>query len=362
MLLWACSGVRAWGLSRLRCEPRLTMPKKGSMPSVMHATGDDSKPLQSTTQSKRNKRKNKYEKFSKIEEGMDPLDRLMAESDQKNQAIKTGAENKKRRETAESQSSAAKIPPLPTIEFPDTKLIDPYDPTTFGYIEIGSIVGAHGVRGWVKVKASTDFIVERLCTAGIRHVKAPTKRAPRQITLLQGKHRHQDEYLVQFRDIMDRDAALRLRGSLLYVREEQRQQEDSQRLQEEEYLVSDLVGLEVFLVDEEPGQDGGKDEDHNRSFVGTVAGVVFADDLASIALGHDYLELVMPRGSVSGLASFRDELVLIPLVPQIVPIVDLSQRVIYIDPPEGLLDLTYVRDDKSRIKGFLPAPHPPQEE
>ena len=217
----------------------------------------------------------------------------------------------------------------------------------------------------MKILASTDFTLERLCTAGIRHVKAPTKRAPRQITLLQGKHRHQDEYLVQFRDVEDRDAALRLRGSLLYVREEQRQQENGQSLQEqEEYLVSDLVGLEVFLLNEEKELDGenDKDGDHSRSFVGTVGGVVFAEDLASIPLGHDYLELVVPRGAVSGMASFRDELLLIPLVPQIVPIVDLSQREIYIDPPEGLLDLTYVREDKSRIKGFLPAPSSREEQ
>ena len=54
------------------------------------------------------------------------------------------------------------------------------------------------------------------------------------------------------------------------------------------------------------------------------------------------------------MASLKDELVLIPFVPQIVPRVSIRDRAIFIDPPSGLLDLTYVREEKVRIKGFLP--------
>ena len=34
--------------------------------------------------------------------------------------------------------------------FPSNKL-NPYDPTTFGYIKIGVIISAHGVHGWCKI-------------------------------------------------------------------------------------------------------------------------------------------------------------------------------------------------------------------
>jgi ribosomal 30S subunit maturation factor RimM len=73
----------------------------------------------------------------------------------------------------------------------------------------------------VKVKSTTDFPIDRLCTTGIRHIKAVNKRAPRPITLVQGKHRLHDEYLIQLDQINDRDTAQSLRGSLLYIREEQ---------------------------------------------------------------------------------------------------------------------------------------------
>ena len=91
-------------------------------------------------------------------------------------------------------------------------------------------------------------------------------------------------------------------------------------------------------------------------FVGKVGGVVFGEDLSGVeGFGQDMLELILPRGEgADGMASFRDELVLIPFVPEIVPIVDVKGSAIYIDPPAGLLDLTYVREEKVRIKGFLP--------
>jgi ribosomal 30S subunit maturation factor RimM len=191
--------------------------------------------------------------------------------------------------------------------------------------------------------------MERLCTAGIRHLKMPNKRAPRKIVLLQGKPTHNDEYLVQLENIESREFAQTLRGAQLYVRQEQDETLTTLSQVEEEYMVSDLVGLEVFLFQEDDPHDRGKNH-----FVGHVGGVVLAEDVCSIpGLGHDYLEVVLPRGA-GGTVSLRDELVLIPFVPQIVPRVDLQNRSCWIDPPTGLLDLTYVREEKTRIKGFLP--------
>jgi 16S rRNA processing protein RimM len=184
--------------------------------------------------------------------------------------------------------------------------------------------------------------MNRLCTAGTRHLKAANKRAPRQVVLLQGKHRLGDEYLLQLDQINDRDMAQKLRGSLLYIREEQNFYE----LNADEYAVSDLVGSNVYLK--------ATDEQDSIKYVGVVGGVVFSDDVCSIpGIGHDYLEIILPRG-VGGIRSFRDDMVLIPMVPQLVPEVDVPGRRIIIDPPSGLLDLTYVRDEKTRIKGLLP--------
>jgi len=233
------------------------------------------------------------------------------------------------------------------ILFPDTKTIDPYDPTTYGYTELGTIIGAHGVHGMLKISAVTEF-AERLCRPGGRHIKAPNRRSPRKITLVEGRYCMDDEYLIKLEGIGDRDAANKLRGYILYAREEER----PENLEQDEYLVGDLVGLEVFL--EKGYDDNQADNDLGGKFVGTVGGVVLAEDMCAVpGLGQDMLEIVLSRGP-GRTASWKDEMVLIPLVPQIVPHVDIKGGAIHITPPLGLLDLTYLREEKVRIKGFLP--------
>jgi ribosomal 30S subunit maturation factor RimM len=292
-----------------------------------------------------------------------------------------------------------------------TKTIQPYDPVTFGYIEIGTIIGPHGVQGWMKLKCNdvdSTLIAQsqRICRPGIRHIKYPSKRAPRPITLLNGKHRNDNEYLIQCDGIIDRDVAQSYKGCVLYIRQEQQQQllddiattaaststaeltadatSNSDLIEPEEYDVAELVGLEVFMIEErrDTNEDDnaddigldehlqydainndesndGEDEDVEPVllFVGKVNGIVFADDICSVPglLTHDFIEIVIPRGPGGTFTLVRDELVLIPFVPTLVPIVDLDGQRIYINPPAGLLDLKYVRTEKTRIKAFLPA-------
>jgi ribosomal 30S subunit maturation factor RimM len=293
----------------------------GSEKAPSKGTGTDSSSSSSATPPvPRRKKKNKYENFSKTDADVDPFEKMIQESGQKVQQL-----DDEKKQNKESANPKPFIPLPPQIDYPDNKNIDPYDPATFGYVEVGIVTGAHGVHGWIKVQSTTDFPLERLCQAGIRHLKPPMKRAP----------------------------AAKLRGSVLYAREEEKVTPEK-----EEYLVSDLVGLDVFL-EQDAAEEGDTtkdtEEDSSRSqFVGKVVGIVFAHEMCSIpGLGHDMLEIVIPRG-IGGTLSLRDELVLIPMVPQIVPRVDIQGRAIYVDPPTGLLDLTYVREDKVRIKGFLP--------
>lgn len=290
---------------------------------------------------RKKKKKNKYAEFSKVKQDTDPLEELIAESERKNEALRT-----LQQQPSPQTIAARALAPPPPRQFPDTANIDPYDPSTFGYLALGTIQGAHGVQGWVKVRAVETTLevstLERSFTkTGLLHLRLPNKRAPRPIVLLQGRETTENHFLLQLEDVTDRDQAFSLRGATLYVRQEQLPTETAEG-PEDEYDVAELVGMEVFL-----------DEDMD-AYVGKVSGIVFCEDISSIPLGHDFLELLLP-GTDSGFASYKDELVLIPFVPQLVPIVDLKQRKIQIDPPLGLLDLTYVRSDKVRVKGFLPS-------
>ena len=343
----------------------------------------------------RRKKKNKYAKFSKADKiEADPLEALISESNKKNQKIKDEVAKKKNKkvELDEETLQAMKMEKRDRDKriFPDNSSIDPYDPTTYGYTELGTIMGPHGVHGLMKIAAVTDF-PERLCKPGLRHLKAPSRRSPREVRLVEGRHRLKNEYLIKLEDISDRNEALRLRGSVLYARQEERPDD----LEEDEFLVTDLVGLDVHLVtgygedyieDYEDDDDDDYDDDYDDDddtndvdgdealedddiddwddannensvsgkFVGIVRGVVLAEEMcATPGLGQDFLEITLPRGK-NGTPSFKDEMVLIPLVPSIVPSVDIEERIIYIDPPGGLLDLTYVKEEVVRIKGFLP--------
>lgn len=63
--------------------------------------------------------------------------------------------------------------------------------------QVGHILGAHGVKGEVKVRSSTDFAVNRLCTPGAKHIKSPNRRVPRDIELICGRLQKEDIFLLQ---------------------------------------------------------------------------------------------------------------------------------------------------------------------
>jgi 16S rRNA processing protein RimM len=339
------------------------------------------------TNNSRREKKNKYSKFSKTtssknstvnlsdtatasgRDNKDPWDLLVEESKRKNQRLQMEKARKLNRVKAQDsmdddenlvledssstatshrqkRSSHKRKRKRNAMIFPNTTNINPYDPTTFGYIELGTIVGPHGVRGEVKLSSTTDFSVTRLCATQptIKHLKLPTRRSPREIVLLQGRSQLKDSmYILKFEGIGTRDDATKLKGSTLYAREE----EEKPPMEEDEYMVSDLIGLNVFLQDDEDGNNGAS--------IGKVNGVVLQEDVTStgspVSLGYDFLEISL----LSSSSEEEQQLVMIPFVPQIVPHVDIKEnRCIYINPPKGLLDLTFVRREKVIIKGFLP--------
>ena len=300
------------------------------------ARKDRQSTVMETTPPKRKKKKNKYAKFSKADKiELDPLEALVQESEQKMQSLE--------REKEAASNKAKPLPPPPEgstkkLEFPNNKDIDPYDPTTFGFVEIGSITGPHGVHGWVKVKGCTDF-PERLTRAGMPlHLKAARKRAPRKVTLAAGKFLGDDQFLVQLQGYYDRGESQSLKGSTLYYATQQ----DSVK-EEDEIVLSELVGLSVYKTA----------ENEENLLVGTILGVVLAEEMCAIpGLLHDQIEVGVTRKSSEPDGSPQD-LLLIPLVPEIVTKIDLENELILVDPPAGLLDLTYVREEKVKIKGLL---------
>ncbi len=181
-----------------------------------------------------------------------------------------------------------------------------------GWMEIGSIVGAQGLKGEVKVYPNSDF-PERFERAGERWLWSDRDTTPRSIQLQKGYQiPGKGLYVVQLAGIVDRTTAENLRGQMLVLPITDRPQ-----LAPEEYHSQDLIGLPVFHQ-----QTGAQ--------IGIVADIFTA--------GHEILIVNAPT------ADGKTVEVMIPFVTAIVPVVDLPNRRIEILPPPGLLEL-YLKGD-----------------
>lgn len=100
---------------------------------------------------------------------------------------------------------------------------------------VGAIVGVHGVRGAVRIKSFTA-IPEDVCAYGVVQSEDGTKRFDvRLIGEAKGL------LIAKLSNVVDRNQAEALKGTQLFV-----SRDALPELEEDEFLYSDLVGLDVF--------------------------------------------------------------------------------------------------------------------
>ncbi|MCW8916688.1 MAG: ribosome maturation factor RimM [Magnetovibrio sp.] len=161
---------------------------------------------------------------------------------------------------------------------------------------VGLIGSARGLKGELRVKSFTAD-AKALGSYGALTDKNGERAFELKVT---GKHK--DQLVVRIKGVDDRNAAEALNGLELYMSRDQLPKTD-----EDEYYLSDLIGLDAELVDGTPfGQ------------------VVEADDYG----GGPFLE-VKAEGQAA---------VLVPFTKAAVPVVDIEGKKVVIDPPEGLLE------------------------
>ncbi len=173
-----------------------------------------------------------------------------------------------------------------------------------GWISIGRVVGPHGRDGEVRVYPNSDF-PERFLDPGERWLLRPNAAEPESVELRQGRYLSgKGLYLLKFAKFNYRNQAEALRDCLLLVPEDARLP-----LEPGEFHVDDLIGLQAIL------QASGE-------VVGTVSDVFSA--------GNDLLEVTLatPVEKVSK--------VLVPFVEEIVPVVDVPNQRVELNPPQGL--------------------------
>jgi 16S rRNA processing protein RimM len=168
--------------------------------------------------------------------------------------------------------------------------------------EMGRIVKPHGVLGELKVAPETDDPgrFQDLETVHVGPDEDSTTSFDIVSVRLQSS-RHGTTVLLQVNGINSREAAQALAKQRVFA-----SQDDLPPLEEGEFYFSDLIGLAVETLDGE--------------HVGSVVDVFEKP-------GQDLLVIQRPKGGR----------VMIPLVPDIVPEIDIEGSVLRIDPVEGLL-------------------------
>jgi 16S rRNA processing protein RimM len=169
-------------------------------------------------------------------------------------------------------------------------------------VQIGRIVGSHGVRGTLRIHPLTDY-PERFFDMKTLHVEKPGKPAKDLEVLSVSSHEGKGQILVTVTGINDCDRAKEFAGWLITVAGDERVE-----LPEGEYWIDSLIGMDV--VDSQSGEHLGK-----------------IDDVMSTG-SNDIYQVRTPDGTPK----------LVPAVADVIREIDVDSGVMKVTLPEGLWD------------------------
>lgn len=102
------------------------------------------------------------------------------------------------------------------------------------WVAMGYIKGVFGIKGWVKIKADTEYVDSLL-----DYSKWQLRKNQHILTLeLESSKIIGDELQIKFKGIDDRDAAIQLRGYTIEIA-----REEFAPTEENEYYWTDLIGM-----------------------------------------------------------------------------------------------------------------------
>ena len=173
------------------------------------------------------------------------------------------------------------------------------------WLIVGFITSCHGVNGQVKIKSLSDF-EERFLKPGIRWLQQENE-PPSKIELLSGfKQPGKETFIVKLKGINTRNHAEQLKKFKVLVKTDK-----LPTLKKEEFHLLELINLEVKTL-----------ENDELKIIGKV------------------INLENEKNNLLIIELFKNQKkVLLPFVKEIVPLVDIKNNFIIINPPNGLLEL-----------------------
>ena len=172
------------------------------------------------------------------------------------------------------------------------------------WLIVGLITSCHGIKGQVKVKSLSDF-EERFLKPGIRWLQKENE-PPSEIELISGfKQPGKETFIIKFQGINNRNNAEQLKKYKILVKTDK-----LPKLRKEEYHLLELINLQVKTVE------------NSELIIGKVT------------------NLENEKNNLLVIELFKNQKkVLVPFVKEIVPVVDIKNNFLIINPPKGLLDL-----------------------
>ena len=163
------------------------------------------------------------------------------------------------------------------------------------YISIGKILNFHGIKGEAKVGFSNRALIENLKKAFLGNDKKEFEVASVRF--------HKNFAIIKFCKINSINELLEFKGQNIYLLKEDIQKS----LDKNEFLIDDLIGLKVF--------------DNEENFIGEIVEIQKspANDILCIK------------------SDVKKDLILVPFVSELVPIVDIKGNKVIIKPIGGLL-------------------------
>ena len=173
------------------------------------------------------------------------------------------------------------------------------------WLIVGFITSCHGINGQLKVKSLSDF-EERFLKPGMRWLQKENE-PPSKIELISGfKQPGKETFIVKFQGINTRTHAEKFKKFKILVRTDK-----LPKLKKEEFHLLELINLEVKIL-----------KNDELKIIGKV--INLENEKNNLLV----IELLKNQKKI-----------LIPFVKEIVPIVDIKNNFLIINPPNGLLEL-----------------------
>ncbi|WP_079508407.1 ribosome maturation factor RimM [Mesobacillus jeotgali] len=168
------------------------------------------------------------------------------------------------------------------------------------FFNVGKIVNTHGIRGEVRVISRTDFPEERYKIGNTLYLFMPGSKDPEEL-VVKSHRTHKNFNLLTFEGHDNVNQVERMKGGILKVPETQRGE-----LEEGEFYFQDIIGCTMVTTE---GEELGK-----------------------------VIEILSPGANdVWVVKGSKGKEILIPYIGDIVKKVDLKEKMILIEPMEGLL-------------------------